>query len=255
MAPHQPSAFHYYSPLVTKVYYCSHNQPNKYSWKQCPANWQHINIPRMKWRYDYWMSTFSAWKCLGEKNPLNFQSFSPTMHIKNITNDMKKIAVPLFKQILNDLWKHCLGRLRKASTMCKSQDSWKMLCVFLYTCNNASSLERSLVINGKNSANGLFLTVSKWGSVWPANVRTGSDARTSRSWPQAQATLYNFLIGSGHAGAGISMDCASAKTCWLCSELFAHIRKSLAGLSGCIIYCYFPLLLEFFQKYFFSERC
>lgn len=110
--------------------------------------------------------------------------------------------------------------------MCKPQDSWKMLlCVLLYTCNNASSPEQSLVITGKNSANGLFLTVSKQGSVWPANVRTGSDARTSRSWPRAQATLHNLLIGNGHAGAGISMDCTSAKTCWLCSELVAHIRK------------------------------
>lgn len=109
--------------------------------------------------------------------------------------------------------------------MCKPQDSWKMLCVLLYTCNNANSPEQSLVITGKNSANGLFLTVSKQGSVWPANVRTGSDARTSRSWPRAQATLHNLLIGNGHAGAGISMDCTSAKTCWLCSELAAHIRK------------------------------
>lgn len=110
--------------------------------------------------------------------------------------------------------------------MCKPQDSWKMLLrVLLYTCNNANSPEQSLVITGKNSANGLFLTVSKQGSVWPANVRTGSDARTSRSWPRAQATLHNLLIGNGHAGAGISMDCTSAKTCWLCSELVAHIRK------------------------------
>lgn len=67
------------------------------------------------------------------------------------------------------------------------------------------------MITGKNS-NGLFLTVSKKGSVWPANVRTGSDARTSRSWPQAQVTLHNLLIGNGHTGAGISMDCTSAKT-------------------------------------------
>lgn len=100
-----------------------------------------------------------------------------------------------------------------------------LLCVFLYTCNNPNSTERSLVITGKNSAKGLVLTVSKQESVWPANVRTGSDARTSRSWPRAQATLHNLLIGNGHAGAGIFMYCVSAKTCWLCSEPFAHIRK------------------------------
>lgn len=158
-----------------------------------------------------------------EKKPTNFSNF----FLKNISNEMKKkIAVPLFKQILNDLWKHCLGSLRKASAMCKTWDSWKMLlCVFLYPCNKANSPEQSLVITGKNSANGLFLTVSKQGSVWPANVRTGSDARTSRSWPRAQPTLHNLLIGNGHAGAGISMDDAGAKTCWLCCELFAHIRK------------------------------
>lgn len=65
------------------------------------------------------------------------------------------------------------------------QNPRPLLYVFLYTRNNASPPEWSLVITGKNSANNLFFTVSKRGSVWLANVRTGSDARTSRSWPQA----------------------------------------------------------------------
>lgn len=72
--------------------------------------------------------------------------------------------------------------------------------VLLYTCNN-SPTELSLVVTGKNSPKGLFLTVSKAWSVLAANLRTGSDARTSRSWPRVQATLHNLATG-----AGISMN-------------------------------------------------
>lgn len=57
------------------------------------------------------------------------------------------------------------------------------------------------MVTGKNSPNGLFLTVSKAWSVLAANLRTGSDARTSRSWPRVQATLHNLATG-----AGISMN-------------------------------------------------
>lgn len=97
--------------------------------------------------------------------------------------------------------------------------------VLLYTSNNNSPTELSLVVTGKNSPNGLFLTVSKAWSVLAANLRTGSDARTSRSWPRVQATLHNLATG-----AGISMNWARAKTCRLCSESFVHKRKNLAVL-------------------------